>query len=1054
MIRLMFERRGVPGQVPEVRAFDRAVVWIGREVKASDPAREAVWVLPYPDVSREQCKLEDSGDAVCVEPLSTRSATFVNGQRIEGVTRLMPGDSIRFGDCRLRFVAEVVAPVPEVERDKLEKRGEIRDLAQQQRAAQVERPGSVIGGAAVVTGRVTESEPRKGAAPEGVMANVPEDMSPVVAAAQRWDELGRPASELLRDPGLLGRGRGWLRGGAVLGGAAALVRTYVEASVQARRAGWQQRGLVGAWLVGAVVAGSVTARVFAGEVVFGPLVVRGSRGPVECKKEVISLADSVAQAAEQESDDRAALLVSALAVQVAEEGGCLAESRAERQLRRQLAGQRSQHLGDLDDAVAKVAVNSSGSRAATIDAAGKVRVWNLESRDARELEVKASTVQWSRDGAWLVVGGAAGEVALFDAGGWPLERKVQAPGHRGKVTVLVVSAASDVFVTGDERGELKLWSLQGEALDRPLAAKSVGSEIEEAAFDGKSRRLFTLAGGRVRIWSLEGKRLAEQRVLAAEGVRAMAVSPAGDEVLTGDKDGIVNLWDVKQGRGRPAHDPFDAAIVAVAFVPERAALIATADRKLVHLDLRKAQPGRTLFDAHRFDDMAEAPRDLVVEGQRAVTVGAKGQPEVWDLVELTKQPTVRLDGHSEVRAMAAADQRSILITGDARGAVRKWEILGESVEGAHVLGTRGREVRDVALDPKGVLLASADASGAVRVWKTEGEGAPTDLGELPSIGPVSRVAVNADATWVAGVGDGMIVVWNVDLKGPPLSGAHPMAQWVAWSTVGDVLVSAGRDQIVREWAIEGDSLKPTAAVRNVGGEVEKLAVSDKRTAVSVRHGDSERELHVWPLREAGAALPEKLVGESAATRALVFDLTGTRLAAGYANGMTRTWLLEGDEPQATRVYDTSAVTALSFAVTGELGIGEEKGQVRVINPDEKGGSAQIRGTYKTPVVGSTFGASSEVLVSAAREGRMVLRRRDTEIDLVGHRKSVSLLLGHPNGHFVVSASGDEALRVWPLQATGLVQLACLTAGRDLRAEEWSRLPQVKPRELCPNLPGV
>lgn len=1057
MIRLIFERKGAPGIPPEMRVFDKPVVWVGREVKASDPTREAVWLLQYPDVSRTQCKFEDTGDAVCVEPLSTRSATFVNGQRIDGVTRLVPGDSIRFGDCRLRFVAEVAATAQGDERrDRVEKKGEIRDLAPQQQAAQIEKPvASVLGAAVALAAGVREPATAK-EPPQDSTADVSEDMSPIVARAQRWDELGRPAGELLRDPALLERGQGWLRGGAGLGGAAALVRTYVEASVQARRAGWQQRGLIGAWLAGAVVTGSITAHVLADELVFRPLPPPEG-AVVVCKQEVVASADSVAQAAEKMVDDRGALLISALAVEIADEGGCLAQSQAERQLRRLLAGQRSQHLGAMDNSVVKIAVMSNGQRAATIDAKGTVRVWNLETRDARDLEVKGSVVKWSRDAAWLIVGGPKGEVTLFAAGAWPPERKLQSTGHRGEITLLEISPASDLFVTGDARGELKLWSLRGDSLERPPASASAGAPIEAAAFDAKSRRLFTLAGKKVRIWPLDGERLGQPRALAAEGVRVMAVNAAGDEILTGDKDGIVNLWDVKQGRPRLAHDPFDAPIAALAFVPEKAALVATENKVLVHLDLSKPQRGNERFAAVRLDDMSEPTQRLVVEGQRAVTVGANGQPEVWDLVEITKRPKTRLDGHSQVTAMAAADQQSVLITGDANGSVRSWAILGDNIGGAHVLDTRGREIRDIALDPKGVLLASVDSSGAVHVWKTEGEGAPIDLGELRKVGPVSRVAISADASWIAGVGDGMIVVWNVDMKQhEPLTGAHPLAQWIGWSTAGDVLVSAGRDQVVREWQVEPDALRPTAVMRNVGGEIERMAVSDRRTAVSVRRDNVERTLYIWPLREEGTALPAPLVSESAATRALLFDVKGTRLAAGFANGMTRTWSFEGDEPRATRGYDTSAVMGLSFAVSGELAIGEEKGQVLVLHPDEKDGLVQPRATYRTPVVSLAFGASADVLVSAAREARIVLHRGSdpgSELDLVGHRKNVSSLLAHPNGNFVVSAAEDEALRVWPLQAKGLVQLACRTAGRDLRAEEWRMLPRLKPRELCANLPG-
>lgn len=1064
MIRLMFVRRGASGQPAEVRAFDRAVVWVGREVAATDPTREAAWVLQYPDVSRQQCRFERVGEAVSVEPLSARSATFVNGVRIEVTTRLKPGDVVRFGDCKLSLLGEVgAAASAEPPRDQVGRAGEIRDAVPQQRPGRVERaPAGTIKAPAVEDARPA-SRPSPAAAPQADHeVAVPEDMSPIVARARRWEELGRPAGELLRDPGLLRRGQVWLRGGATLGADAALARKYIEASAQARRAGWRRGAMAAAGLVGALVTGSVTARVFADELSLPPLdpATEGEGGV--CKDEDLARAERLVQAAEQvprTAGAEGALLTMALAAAEAQDSGCMAQSRAEEALRRELAGQRSQRLGQHDEAVAAVAAEASGRFAATIGASGRIWVWDLEAgRGPYDLGVRASVAEWSRDQKWLIVGGPDGRVTLFDAQKWPPESRHELRQHSAKITVLASSPDGSVLVTGDERGALKVWPLFAPVIDEPFASREVAA-LRSVAFDGSGRRLFTLADGRVRVWPLTAKRLGEPRELATAGVSTMAVNLAGDRVLTGDRDGIVTLWKTvgTAWKSVEAHPPFADAVVAVEFVPgQNAALVATRDRKLVYLRLDRPRLGKGQFHAHYFEPLVEPPRSMVVEGQRAVTVGEKESPQVWDLVKLSTQPRPSLTGHVGVTALQAVDARSVVISGDKEGVVRLWSLLGESKEGAYTLSLQGRGVVDLTLSSDGQFLVAAGEGGAVHLWNLEDGGRGRDPRELPPGGPVTRIAVGRDGKWVAGVGDGAVVVWDGDGKSKPSTLSHPSVRWVGWSPDGSALVSAGRDGVVKIWRVRGGDIAGKPEDYRVG-EVERLAVSNESVAVSVKVGDKQQQLLLLPLREEGTrALPPALKTETTdGTGALVFDARGRRLAAGYSSGTTRMWLLDGEQVRQTAAHDSgSAVMALSFASTGELAVGNLNGEVFVLQPDEPGGDPDLRGRHTQAVTGVAFGSSSDVLVAVASAPEATLRRGGRTIELVGHREAVSKLVGAPTGRFVATAGDDDMIRVWPLEAEGLLQLTCKTVGRELRPEEWAtHLPWMTPRPLCPSHAG-
>lgn len=53
--------------------------------------------IPLSSVSREHCELRIEGDAVRLKDLGSRNGTFVNGERIDGVVTLTPGDRIAIG---------------------------------------------------------------------------------------------------------------------------------------------------------------------------------------------------------------------------------------------------------------------------------------------------------------------------------------------------------------------------------------------------------------------------------------------------------------------------------------------------------------------------------------------------------------------------------------------------------------------------------------------------------------------------------------------------------------------------------------------------------------------------------------------------------------------------------------------------------------------------------------------------------------------------------------------------------------------------------------------
>jgi pSer/pThr/pTyr-binding forkhead associated (FHA) protein len=69
-------------------------------------------VIEDPQVSRRHATVRPAGDALEVEDHGSRNGTWVNGARIDGTTRLAPGDRVRVGDTTFEVEGPAVGAAP------------------------------------------------------------------------------------------------------------------------------------------------------------------------------------------------------------------------------------------------------------------------------------------------------------------------------------------------------------------------------------------------------------------------------------------------------------------------------------------------------------------------------------------------------------------------------------------------------------------------------------------------------------------------------------------------------------------------------------------------------------------------------------------------------------------------------------------------------------------------------------------------------------------------------------------------------------------------------
>ena len=96
------------GQAPRLLIVSGAKLGELIEISAERPvvigrASDCTLSLPYPNVSRNHCRLLREGEQVFIEDLGSTNRTYVNGREISGRLRLNDGDQLSVGNSAMKF---------------------------------------------------------------------------------------------------------------------------------------------------------------------------------------------------------------------------------------------------------------------------------------------------------------------------------------------------------------------------------------------------------------------------------------------------------------------------------------------------------------------------------------------------------------------------------------------------------------------------------------------------------------------------------------------------------------------------------------------------------------------------------------------------------------------------------------------------------------------------------------------------------------------------------------------------------------------------------------
>ncbi|WP_198653102.1 WD40 repeat domain-containing serine/threonine protein kinase [Actinocorallia populi] len=283
-------------------------------------------------------------------------------------------------------------------------------------------------------------------------------------------------------------------------------------------------------------------------------------------------------------------------------------------------------------------------------------------------------------------------------------------------------------------------------------------------------------------------------------IRAVAFSPDGRLLASGDSDGTMWLWDLE--RRAPAAPPVSGhatMVDAVAFSPDGRLLASSGDHAVRLWDTETLTPaGEPLRGhTHAVRSVAFSPDGLLL-----ASGGTDGTVRVWDLN--SPAPVSVFEHSGWVLSVAFSPDGRLLAGSSSEGSIRLWDMSAHAPFGPPIQDHRG-SVACVAFSPDGRLLAGCGSDRTVRLWDAATL-APVGSPLREHEGWVLSLAFSPDGRLLAGGGeDGTVRLWDTAAHvavGDPLTTDSGSVEALAFSPDGRLLATGGSDQELLLWRMD------------------------------------------------------------------------------------------------------------------------------------------------------------------------------------------------------------------------------------------------------------
>ena len=404
--------------------------------------------------------------------------------------------------------------------------------------------------------------------------------------------------------------------------------------------------------------------------------------------------------------------------------------------------------GAVGSPISCVAISPDGSRGVSFSNDSHARIWNPitgEVNSFLEHSDVVNSVQFSPNGAAIVTGDAAGKAKVWDIdSGRPLFEYSQASAIKH---VCFTTDNKHVVIVTHEAAYI--WTIESA---RSSAVKVVHEGLKTVAIDPTNAALLTVGEDRTaQMWSVQDGKSLEIAFSHGDDVTGAQFSDDGRLVLTFSADGTARTWN----RGDRLRKSRIAEVPSVRMnaTADRQWILAWGDVGIGHVFRANAPDIDNLTLKH---DEKITASCLSPDGRRIAAADISGNLIVWNR-ETGHTLTQSLQHRHAVRAISFAPDSSVIATGDAKGNVTLCSVdTGEALK-SFMLSSG---VIEVAFSLRGDLLLAADSKAARLIRLDSKEG--SDINPIQFDGDILGARFSPDGHFIVIYGNAnRVLVWDI-----------------------------------------------------------------------------------------------------------------------------------------------------------------------------------------------------------------------------------------------------------------------------------------------------
>ncbi len=363
---------------------------------------------------------------------------------------------------------------------------------------------------------------------------------------------------------------------------------------------------------------------------------------------------------------------------------------------------------------------------------GVVRAWDLDSGELH-YEIAAHSqsitdISFSPDGQKMLTASRDGTARLWDTdSGLPGTLVLR---HSPQILSTAWSQKDDLLVTGGSDGTVRCWDRTGRELGEPMVTSGPvlsmdispdNTTLATAGRNAKNEK------GEVLFWSLDSRQKLPIQLDAAKQFRAIAFSPDGQFVLSGDDNWEANLWQSQTG-DLVAKLLQDGNASSVDFAPNgQTLMIACQDTSSANLvELRHLLPRRnatapTIYRISTSNILHRGPMLTARFSHDGRTLGTAGEDcvaRIWKRAE-TRLPERQLILPASAFKVVLDSSHQLAAVADINGQVQLWNLEDGNLEDGNMASgklSHPRRVNSMFFSTNGQRLVSECSDGILRCW--------------------------------------------------------------------------------------------------------------------------------------------------------------------------------------------------------------------------------------------------------------------------------------------------------------------------------------------------